>query len=209
MAGIGLLRHARGVNEVISSLLATFIIVAVFDFLIEGTLRDPSSTSFPATLPVPEQFRIGKIPGFEANWGLAIGIIGCLLAAIGLGRTNYGFSARIVGGNFRAAQTLGLSVGFHIVFACAMCGVLAGLAGAIEVLAVHGQASGALHRAGYGLTGRAGRIPGRFPAFGRHSGGRADRRSVGGGRAAATTLRRARRIHHGRTGDGLCLDPRR
>jgi ABC-type uncharacterized transport system permease subunit len=153
MAAIGMLRHYRGVNEVISSLLIVFIVMAIFNFLIEGVLRDPASTSFPATLPVPDQFHIGTLPGFQANWGLAIGIVACLLASLLLGRTTYGFAARIVGGNVRAAQTLGLSVRFHIITACAICGALAGLAGGIEVLAVHGQASSALYRASYGFTG--------------------------------------------------------
>src|SRR5882672_10160482 len=39
----GALRHYRGVNETISSLLLTYIGVAVFNQLVEGPLRDPSS----------------------------------------------------------------------------------------------------------------------------------------------------------------------
>jgi len=153
MAAVGALRQFRGVNEVISSLLVVYIVQAVFDFLIEGALRDPRSKNFPATRPVPEELRIGLIPGFDANWGLVIGVMACLIAYVGLMRTTYGFASRIVGGNARAAQTLGLSVSFHVIVACMLCGALAGLAGAIEVLAVHGQASGALYKAGYGFTG--------------------------------------------------------
>lgn len=153
MGLVGGLRHLRGVNEVISSLLLVYISIALYNFLIEGILRDPSSKNFPATRPIPEQFHIESILGFDANWGLLVGFAACFVAQFLLSRTTYGFASRIVGGNPRAAQTLGLSVGFHIVFSCLICGALAGLAGGIEVLAVHGQASGALYHASYGFTG--------------------------------------------------------
>src|SRR5262245_46575573 len=39
----GALRHYRGVNETISSLLLTYIAIAGFHHLVEGPLRDPAS----------------------------------------------------------------------------------------------------------------------------------------------------------------------
>ena len=36
----GFLRYARGVNETISSLLLTYIAIAIMNFFVEGALRD-------------------------------------------------------------------------------------------------------------------------------------------------------------------------
>jgi simple sugar transport system permease protein len=58
----------------------------------------------------------------------------------------------ILGGNRRAAQVAGLPIGRLLIIACLVGGGAAGLAGAIEVLAVHGAASESLI-VGFGYTG--------------------------------------------------------
>src|SRR5215470_5208884 len=45
----GALRQSRGINETISSLLLTYIAIAVFNHLVEGPLRDPASLNKPST----------------------------------------------------------------------------------------------------------------------------------------------------------------
>jgi simple sugar transport system permease protein len=66
--------------------------------------------------------------------------------------TTYGFALRIVGGNPRAARLAGLPVARLVLTACALGGAAAGLAGAVEVAAVHGSANASLI-AGYGYAG--------------------------------------------------------
>src|SRR5207253_3321940 len=66
--------------------------------------------------------------------------------------TTYGFALRIVGGNPRAARLAGLPVGALVLTACVLGGAAAGLAGAVEVAAVHGSANASLI-AGYGSAG--------------------------------------------------------
>ena len=63
-----------------------------------------------------------------------------------------GFAVRVVGGNPRAAQLVGLPASRLIVLACALGGACAGLAGAVEVAAVHTNANASLI-AGYGYAG--------------------------------------------------------
>ncbi|MGV1950858.1 ABC transporter permease [Agrobacterium vitis] len=148
----GALKHYRGVNETISSLLLAYIAIALMNHLIEGPLRDPASLNKPSTLPLPAADMIGKIPGMDVHWGLAVGVIACILSYIVIEWTSIGFAARIAGGNMRAAQIQGLPVGRLIVGFTALAGGFAGLAGMIEVAAVQGSANGALV-AGYGYTG--------------------------------------------------------
>jgi general nucleoside transport system permease protein len=148
----GWLRHARGVNETISSLLLTYIAIAVMFFFVEGMLRDPGSANRPSTMPIGRDYVIGSIPGTNVHWGFAAGILACLLAWLLMSRTTFGFAARMTGGNPRAALAQGLPVGGLLVACAGLAGAAAGLAGFFEVAAVHGQANAALV-AGYGFTG--------------------------------------------------------
>lgn len=148
----GFLRHYRGVNETISSLLLAYIAIALMNQLVEGVLRDPASLNKPSTMPLPADYMIGKLPGMDVHWGLAIGIIACIASWILIEATSFGFAARIAGGNVRAAQIQGLPVGKLIVGFTAIAGAFAGLAGMLEVAAVQGSANASLV-AGYGYTG--------------------------------------------------------
>jgi general nucleoside transport system permease protein len=148
----GYLRYARGVNETISSLLLTYIGIAIMNFFVEGVLRDVSNPNKPSTKPLGDSYMIGKIPGTDVHWGFAVGILLCIVLYFLLERTTFGFAARVTGGNYRAALAQGLPVGRLIVTCCAIAGACAGLAGFFEVAAIQGRANASL-AAGYGFTG--------------------------------------------------------
>ena len=148
----GALRHLRGVNETISSLLLTYIAIAVFNHLVEGPLRDPASLNKPSTAPIGDASMLGQLPGLDVHWGLGFGVIFCVAMYALVRHTTWGFSLRIVGGNVRAARLAGLPVGALVLAACALGGAAAGLAGMVEVAAVHGSANASLV-AGYGYGG--------------------------------------------------------
>jgi simple sugar transport system permease protein len=152
IGAVGWLRHARGVNETISSLLMAYVAVALFNHLVEGVFRDPASLNKPSTPPLPEWHRVGEMPGLGVHWGLAVGVLLCAVAWVLIERTRWGFAARIAGGNVRAAQLQGLPVGALIVGFCALGGACAGLVGFFEVAAVHGTANASIV-AGYGYAG--------------------------------------------------------
>jgi simple sugar transport system permease protein len=148
----GYLRYARGVNETISSLLLTYIGVAIMNFFVEGALRDLSNPNKPSTKPLGDAYMIGKIPGTDVHWGFLAGVVLAVALQILMKRTTFGFAARVTGGNMRAALAQGLPVG-RLIVACAMiAGGCAGLAGFFEVAAIQGRANASL-AAGYGFTG--------------------------------------------------------
>jgi general nucleoside transport system permease protein len=148
----GYLRYARGVNETISSLLLTYIGIAVMNFFVEGSLRDLTNPNKPSTMPIGDDYMVGKIPGTDVHWGLAAGIVLAIILHILLSRTTFGFAVRVTGGNPRAAQAQGLPVGTLIVLCSMIAGACAGLAGFFEVAAIQGRANASLV-AGYGFTG--------------------------------------------------------
>src|SRR5437588_2333586 len=65
IAFVGCLRHWRGVNETISSLLLVYIAIGVFNFLVEGPMKDPESANKPSTFEIPEEYWVGKLIGPE------------------------------------------------------------------------------------------------------------------------------------------------
>jgi general nucleoside transport system permease protein len=148
----GYLRYARGVNETISSLLLTYIGIAIMNFFVEGVMRDASNPNKPSTKPIGDAYMVGKIPGTDVHWGFAVGVLLAIALYVLMTRTTFGFAARVTGGNFRAALAQGLPVGKLIVSCAMIAGGCAGLAGFYEVAAIQGRANASL-AAGYGFTG--------------------------------------------------------
>ena len=148
----GWLRHYRGVNETISSLLLSYIGIALLNFFVEGPLKDPASLNKPSTAPIGDVNMIGNLPGLDVHYGLLFGAVFAFITWVILKFTTVGFALRTVGGNPRAAQMAGLRVGYWIVGAAFAGGAAAGLAGAIEVAAVQGSANASVV-AGYGYAG--------------------------------------------------------
>jgi len=152
IALVGVLRQWRGVNETISSLLLAYTAIALFKHTVEGPMRDPASLNKPSTRTLAEGLRIGGMFDSDVHWGLVFGVVACVALGIWLFFTTQGFATRIVGGNARAARLVGLPSTRIIVVACAIGGACAGLAGGIEVAAVHSNANASLI-AGLGYSG--------------------------------------------------------
>jgi simple sugar transport system permease protein len=148
----GLLRARRGINETVASLLLAYIGIALFNHLVEGPLRDPASLNKPSTYAIGDANMLGPLPGMDVHPGLLVGVLACIVCWVLIQRTSLGFAARVAGGNLRAAQLQGLPVARLIIGACCLGGACAGLAGMIEVAAVHGRANASLI-AGYGYAG--------------------------------------------------------
>jgi simple sugar transport system permease protein len=152
IALVGAMREYRGVNETIGSLLMGYLAIGLFKHWVEGPLRDPASLNKPSTLPLPESNLLGLLPGWEVHWGLVWGVVACVAAGLWLLGSTHGFATRVVGGNARAARLVGLPSHRLTLTACALGGAGAGLAGGIEVAAVHTSANASLI-VGLGYTG--------------------------------------------------------
>jgi ABC-type uncharacterized transport system permease subunit len=148
----GLLRQWRGINETISSLLLFYVGLSLFRHLVEGPLRDPASLNKPSTRPILDAHMLGTIPGTDVHYGLVFGVIACIAGYVLMEHSTFGFSARVVGGNLKTARLMGLPVTSLLIAVCAFGGAAAGLAGAIEVTAIHGSANATLY-AGLGFAG--------------------------------------------------------
>ena len=164
MAGVGMvtgglwlaiaggLKHYRGVNETISSLLMNYIAIAILNQAINTWIRDPSSLNKPASYPIPDEQMLQPLGDTTIHWGLVFGLVACFLAWVLITQTTLGFQIRTIGGNVRAAQIAGIPVGKITLITCFLAGACPGLAGMVEVAAVHGRANESLN-AWYGYSG--------------------------------------------------------
>ncbi len=112
----GYLRYARGVNETISSLLLTYIGIAIMNFFVEGALRDLTQSQ--QAVDQADRRRLYDRQRFRApqvHWGFPSASLSVVALYFLMARTTFGFAARVTGGNFRAALAQGLPVGRLIV----------------------------------------------------------------------------------------------
>jgi general nucleoside transport system permease protein len=140
-AGIaGLLKATVGANEVISTIMLNWIAVwaGVWLFGLGGPLQNPDTPSVPISSDVTSS---AKLPVFWGNpqlQGLHVGIFISLAVVVVfwfiLNRSTAGYEVRAVGFNPEAARYSGMSVARNYVRVMAICGLFAGLAGALDIL---------------------------------------------------------------------------
>jgi ABC-type uncharacterized transport system permease subunit len=142
-AGIaGILKATTGANEVVSTIMLnwTAVYVGLYLFGLGGPLHsdDPDSASIPVSNDVLESAQLPVFWGDPELQGLHIGIFIALVVAvlfwILLNRSVTGFEVRAVGFNPDAAEYAGISAGRNYLKVMLICGLLAGLGGALDVL---------------------------------------------------------------------------
>ena len=148
----GALRQYRGVNETISSLLLAYTAIALLKHFVEGPLRDPASLNKPSTRPIDEACASAgcSAPTSTGAWSTACWPACCWPVAVLHDhrlRDPRGRRQRA-----RGAGSWGCRSARMIIMACALGGACAGLAGGIEVTAVHTSANASLI-AGLGYAG--------------------------------------------------------
>jgi simple sugar transport system permease protein len=149
---VGALRQYRGVNETISSLLMNYVAIALLNQAVNTWMKDPESLNKPSSFPIPDDKMLQPFGETQVHWGLVFGIVYCLAAWFLIHRTTFGFQIRTIGANIRTARLAGLAVGPVMLITCFIAGAAPGLAGMVEVAAIHGRANESLN-AWYGYTG--------------------------------------------------------
>jgi simple sugar transport system permease protein len=136
----GVLRATTGANEVITTIMLNYtaLWVGVYLFSLGGPLQNDTQPDVPVSNDVVPGARLHVFWGDAQLQGLHIGLFIALAAAVFYGifirRSARGFEARAVGLNPEAARYGGIRVGPTYVWVMALCGLFAGLAGAMDVL---------------------------------------------------------------------------
>lgn len=134
----GWLKARAGTNEVISTLLLTFIAVWFLYWCVqsEALLRQPMSNAatLPESLDIPDATKLPLLSSTSSaglHIGLPITVVLCVAVAIALMYSRFGMHLRAVGLNALAARRAGMPITSTIVGALALAGALGGLAGAL------------------------------------------------------------------------------
>jgi simple sugar transport system permease protein len=140
-AGIaGLLKATVGANEVISTIMLNYIAlwIGVYLFSLGGPLQNDRDKTLPVSNDIVQAAHLPVWWGDPVLQGLHIGIFIALAAVVVfwllLNRSTVGYEVRAVGFNPEAARYGGMSVAKNYVLVMAICGVFAGLAGALDIL---------------------------------------------------------------------------
>ncbi|MEO8601110.1 MAG: ABC transporter permease [bacterium] len=165
-AGIaGVLRTARGVDEVISTIMLNFIAIGLVGWLVHGPLMEAAAT-YPQSDAVVAAARLPRLfSGYRVHAGALLALAAAAGTALLLFRTVLGFEMRAVGLNPIATRLAGLRTTGALLRALALSGALAGLAGGIEVSAITYRLYGNFSP-GYGFTAIAVALLGRLHPFG-------------------------------------------
>jgi ABC-type uncharacterized transport system permease subunit len=133
----GVMKAKAGTNEVIATLLLSFIATWLVYGSVQSTalLRQPmsSSSTLPESLEIPDPTKLPLLTGdqgFPLHLGLPLGLLLAVVVAVVLNRTVLGLRLRAVGLNPLAARRAGISITGSVVGALFAAGALGGLAGA-------------------------------------------------------------------------------
>ncbi|MBI5128508.1 MAG: ABC transporter permease [Rhodopseudomonas palustris] len=135
------LKVKSGTNEVISTLLLSFIGVWLLYWCVQSPalLRKPmtSSATLPESLEIPDATQLPLLTGdygFPVHIGLPLTLLIALVVGVLLAKTIFGVRLRAVGLNPVAAHRAGISYAKTVIVALAGAGALGGLAGALMLL---------------------------------------------------------------------------
>lgn len=163
---VAFLRTRFNANEILTSLMLSYVASLLLNYLVHGALRDPEGMNFPesrlfsdsALLPI-------LIDGTRLHIGSIIALLAVGIGWVLLSRTLLGYQIKVIGDAPAAGDHAGFSQSRIIWITLLISGGMAGLAGAIEVSGPIGQLLPSISP-GYGFTAIIVAYVGRLHPFG-------------------------------------------
>lgn len=156
----GFLKSKFGINEVIATIMLNWIAFYLSNFMVSNSFISVPNSE--ASVNIQDSASIGIDwlkdivgPATSVNWGIIISIVLVFAIWFILTKTTLGFELRAVGHNKDAAEYAGIDVGKSILKSMAIAGLLAGVAGAIQVMGVTHNITVLAAQEGYGFDGIA------------------------------------------------------
>ena len=147
----GWLRARTGAHEVITTIMFNYIAIRSTDYLIKVPFLDKESSS-QRTPFIAEGAHLPFLfgPDYRLHAGFLIALLAAVATAWFLKRTIIGFEIKTTGANPDAAHYAGMNVPRTIILTMALSGLMAGMAGASQVLGLEHNLK-ASFSAGYGF----------------------------------------------------------
>ena len=161
------LKARIGAHEVITTMMFTYIARYMVSWLVNGPMKAegqiPQTNALAPAAQLPRIASLFSEKTTEAipllnlgrgHMGIFVALAAAVVIWLILKYTTLGYENRAVGFNRWASETAGISVQWTTVKALCISGSLAGLAGAVEVMGVHGRLFDSFS-SGFGFTGIA------------------------------------------------------
>ena len=132
-----ILKVARGVNEVISTIMLNYVAIHLVSMMIDGGPLQEASQRGPQSDRIVEWVFLPRLfPPHRIHLGIVIAVLLAILLTFILFRTAFGYQLRAVGEGPAAAEAAGISIVHNTLRVFFISGALAGLGGAIELTAL-------------------------------------------------------------------------
>ena len=161
----GWMRTARGVPEMISTIMLNFVAAQLLSYLLHGPMQEathaqPASEALSLSATLPTLW-----PGTTLHVGFLLALVMAGIVAVFLSHTGAGFDLSVVGANPKAARVAGMNVDRTRLTTMLWSGALCGLAGAVELSGVMGTLY-ENYAPGYGFAAVAVALLGRLNPWG-------------------------------------------
>ncbi len=139
-------------NEILTSLMLTYVATLLLSLLIHGPWRDPDGFNFPVSRSFSDSAQLPLIwAGTRLHLGWLITVAAVIAVWVLMGKTIIGFQVKVIGQAPQAGRHAGFSVNRMIWFSLLLGGGMAGMAGLFEVAGPIGQLLPVISP-GYGFT---------------------------------------------------------
>ena len=125
------------INEIITTLMMTFIGINLANILVKGPFQDFSS-NVPQTSTLDFEALLPSIPGTRIHVGVLVALVAAVVVWFLMGRTSFGLRLQVLGANARAAGHMGLNLPRLIIGSFLLSGMFVGFAAASEILGIWG-----------------------------------------------------------------------
>lgn len=151
----GLLKARTGAHEVITTIMLNYTAYQLVTWVLRQPFYQRPGRSDPVSPIIdPSAVLPPLIEGLRMNWGFILALGAAALVSWLLYRSTLGFEFRAVGLNPSGARYAGMNISRTLVLTMAICGGLAGLAGATEIIGVNKSLTPGFSP-GYGFDGIA------------------------------------------------------
>jgi simple sugar transport system permease protein len=157
------LRAKWGINEIITTLLFTFIAADIKNYVVRGPMQAPGA-NFPQTAQLPVAAQLPVIPGLGFPVGIVLAVVFVVFTYLIVNHTRLGFEITFIGANDKAAEQAGMSKSKIYLLVLMTGGAFAGFAGISEIAGVQSRLR-AFFAPGYGFTAIPIALLGRNGAF--------------------------------------------
>lgn len=131
-----LLKALLNVNVVVSTMMLNYIAIGLTNFMCKSFHQ--GDQSYDSTYMIMDTAMLPKLnPRYRVTWAIFIAVAIVILVTFVLKRTKFGYEVNAIGRQLEFSEATGMRVKKKVIILFLVSGIIAGLAGATEVLGVN------------------------------------------------------------------------